>query len=67
MIYFIQSRTNIYKSLAKALVSYFTPNVAILLMFFNLLNAKIKTLKAARDQAKKMKDMMEGQHNYPTI
>jgi hypothetical protein len=41
--------------------------VAILLMFFNLLNAKIKTLKAARDQAKKMKDMMEGQHNYPTI
>ena len=32
MIYFIQSRTNIYKSLAKALVSYFTPNVAILLM-----------------------------------
>jgi hypothetical protein len=36
-------------------------------MFFNLLNAKIKTLKAARDQAKKMKDMMEGQHNYPTI
>ena len=41
--------------------------VAILLMFFNLLNAKIKTLKAARDQAKKMKDMMDGQHNYPTI
>ncbi|MBR0180978.1 MAG: hypothetical protein IJQ04_04860 [Prevotella sp.] len=41
--------------------------VAILLMFFNLLNAKIKTLKAAREQAKKMKDMMSGQHNYPTI
>lgn len=41
--------------------------VAILLMFFNLLNAKIKTLKAASEQAKKMKDMMNGQHNYPTI
>ena len=40
---------------------------AILLMFFNLLNAKIKTLKAASEQAKKMKDMMNGQHNYPTI
>lgn len=41
--------------------------VAILLMFFNLLNSKIKTLKQAREQAKKMKEMMDGQHNYPTI
>lgn len=41
--------------------------VAILLMFFNLLNAKIKTIKQAREQAKKMRDMMSGQHNYPTI
>jgi hypothetical protein len=41
--------------------------VAILLMFFNLLNAKIKTLKQAREQAKKMREMMNGQHNYPTI
>ena len=41
--------------------------VAILLLFFNLLSAKIKTLKAASEQAKKMKDMMNGQHNYPTI
>lgn len=41
--------------------------VAILLMFFNLLSAKIKTLKQAREQAKKMKEMMDGQHNYPTI
>jgi len=41
--------------------------VAILLMFFNLLNAKIKTIKQAREQAKKMREMMSGQHNYPTI
>ena len=41
--------------------------VAILLMFFNLLNAKIKTVKQAREQAKKMREMMSGQHNYPTI
>ncbi len=41
--------------------------VAILLMFFNLMNAKIKTIKTAREQAKKMKEMMNGQHNYPTI
>ena len=41
--------------------------VAILLMFINLLNAKIKTLKQAREQAKKMREMMNGQHNYPTI
>ena len=41
--------------------------VAILLMFFNLLNSKLKSLKQAREQAKKMKEMMEGQHNYPTI
>ena len=41
--------------------------VAILLMFLNLLSAKIKTLKQAREQAKKMKEMMDGQHNYPTI
>lgn len=41
--------------------------VAILLMFFNLLNAKIKMVKQAREQAKKMREMMSGQHNYPTI
>ena len=41
--------------------------VAILLMFMNLLSAKIKTMKAMRDQAKKMKETMNGQHNYPTI
>lgn len=41
--------------------------VAILLMFINLMNAKIKTIKQAREQAKKMKDMLNGQHNYPTI
>ena len=41
--------------------------VAILLMFFNLLSAKIKTVKQAREQAKKMREMMSGQHNYPTI
>ena len=41
--------------------------VAILLMFLNLLNGKIKSMKAMREQAKKMKEMMNGQHNYPTI
>ena len=41
--------------------------VAILLMFVNLLSQKMKSLKAARDQAKKMKETMMGQHDYPTI
>lgn len=41
--------------------------VAILLLFFNLLSSKLKTIKQAREQAKKMKEMMGGQHNYPTI
>lgn len=41
--------------------------VAIVLMFLNLLKSKIKVLKQSRDQAKKMKEMMNGQHNYPTI
>jgi len=41
--------------------------VAILLLFFNLMSSKIKTIKQAREQAKKMKDMMAGHHNYPTI
>ncbi len=41
--------------------------VAIILMCLNLLNSKIKLLKQAREQAQKMKGMMNGQHNYPTI
>jgi hypothetical protein len=41
--------------------------VAILLLFFNLMSSKMKTIKQAREQAKKMKDMMAGHHNYPTI
>ena len=41
--------------------------VAILLMGLNLLKSKLKMVKQARDQAKKMKEMMNGQHNYPTI
>lgn len=41
--------------------------VAILLLFFNLMSSKLKTIKQAREQAKKMKEMMTGQHNYPTI
>lgn len=41
--------------------------VAILLMFVNLMNAKIKTIKQAREQTKKMNEMLNGQHNYPTI
>lgn len=41
--------------------------VAILMMFFNLLTQKLKALKAARDQAKKMKETMRGQQDYPTI
>ena len=41
--------------------------VAILLMFVNLMWAKIKMAKQAYQQAKKMKDMMKGQNNYPTI
>lgn len=41
--------------------------VAIVLMFLNMLKSKVKMLKQTRDQAKKMKEMMNGQHNYPTI
>lgn len=41
--------------------------VAILLLFVNLMSAKLKSIKQAREQAKKMKDMIAGQHNYPTI
>lgn len=41
--------------------------VAVVLLFFNMLNSKIKLLKQAREQAKKMKGLMNGQHNYPTI
>ena len=41
--------------------------VAILLMFVNLMLTKIKLAKQAYQQAKKMKEMMNGQNNYPTI
>lgn len=41
--------------------------VAILMMFFNLFTQKLKSLKAARDQAKKLKETMMGQRDYPTI
>jgi hypothetical protein len=41
--------------------------VAIVLMFLNMLKSKLNLLKQAREQAKKMKEMMNGQHNYPTI
>ena len=41
--------------------------VAIVLMFLNLLKSKMKLIKQGREQAQKMKGMMNGQHNYPTI
>ncbi len=44
--------------------------VAILLLFFNMLSAKIKTIKAAREQAKQYREMMRNNGNaggYPTI
>ena len=41
--------------------------VAILLMGLNLLKSKLAQAKQVRDQARKMKEMMNGQHNYPTI
>lgn len=41
--------------------------VAILLMGLNLLKSKLAQVKQLRAQAKKMKEMMNGQHNYPTI
>lgn len=41
--------------------------VAILMMFLNLFGQKLKQIKAARDQAKKLKETMQGQHDYPTI
>jgi hypothetical protein len=41
--------------------------VAILLMGLNLLKSKLAMVKQARDQAKKLKSLANGQHNYPTI
>ena len=41
--------------------------VAILLMGLNLLKSKLAMVKQARDQAKKLKGLTGGQHNYPTI
>ena len=41
--------------------------VAMLLMFLNMAKSKLKAVKAAKEQAKKMKEMMDGEHNYPTI
>ena len=41
--------------------------VAILLMVLNLFNQKLKQFKQLRAQAKKVKDAMGGQHEYPTI
>ena len=41
--------------------------VAIVRMFLNMVRSKLKALKVARELAQKMKDMINGQHNYPTI
>ena len=41
--------------------------VAVVLMFLSMMKSKLTILKQAREQAKKMKGMMNGQHNYPTI
>lgn len=41
--------------------------VAILIMFISLMKSKLNTFMQAREQAKKMKEMMNGQHDYPTI
>ena len=45
--------------------------VAVLLLFFNMLSAKLKALKTARQQAKQYKEMMQkngsGAGKYPTI
>ena len=41
--------------------------VAILLMGLNLLKSKLAMVKQASDQAKKLKGLTGGQHNYPTI
>ena len=41
--------------------------VAIILMFVNMVRSKLKALKAAREQAQKMSEMLNGDHKYPTI
>ena len=41
--------------------------VGIIIMFLNLLYTKLKTAKQAYDQAKKLKESMMGQKDYPTI
>lgn len=41
--------------------------VAILLMFANLAVSRLKSIKQARDQAKKLRDTLQGKQDYPTI
>lgn len=41
--------------------------VAILLMFGNLAMSRLKSIKQARDQAKKLRDTLQGKQDYPTI
>jgi Tfp pilus assembly protein PilO len=41
--------------------------VAILLMFANLAMSRLKSIKQARDQAKKLRDTLQGKQDYPTI
>ena len=42
--------------------------VAMILMFINMLQAKLKTLKQARENAKKLRQMLQDdQNDYPTI
>ena len=42
--------------------------VAIILLFINMLQAKIKAFKQARENAKKLREMMDNNDNdYPTI
>ena len=42
--------------------------VAMILLFLNMLQAKLKALKQARENAKKLREMMDKDNNdYPTI
>lgn len=59
-----------YKPLLQRIKDYLygLAAVALILMFVNMLQAKIKALKQARENARKLKEMINGgEDDYPTI
>lgn len=62
-------KTAVYKSWIERIKDYVLTfaGVAIILIFFNFVAAKIKAAKQARDMAKKYGNMLNTDNEYPTI